>query len=1028
MKITACLIAKNEERCIARCLKSVSPLVDEIVVNDTGSTDRTVEIAESLGAKVIRSTWTNNFAEARNRAWDEATGDWVLWMDADEFIRRGDQEKIRAYLEQCEKNGQTVLAVNLYNYERKKFPDEIFESGPDPVASRTFGEMWPFVKIALCRNEKKRRYVGAIHEYVTEGKDKVMQARFVENDDVVFYHDGYSSEVATAKLDRNAALMKSEIISGDAPGSVYYYLGGDYTRYGMPGVAADVFEAYVYSESHLIQYGMNGYDMLDKNAQKSGMSGARRLRNAERGIEMHPRNPTGYFLKGTVLREHYRYEEALRAYAEGLEKKKVYHNPVEKEDTSQINLHIYGCAHVANICANAHDYEKAAAFYAEAYQRIMEHEEPQEDLNIPTEVRFGGGSQSANVRVSYMNQTAEQALDRFFAYTRMMSPEDAVQNICALYGAREVWEISNQTLEALLEVLRRYRCDEVFLTFFEELYKRTAKNDINFLTMMAAVGEYRGAATQFLSRADTSGEKIYLLKAIAAAYLGGEELISALLFDIEGEGEYGRVCRAASTLDGSGLEEDDIVSCVAVGVDLLAWRGADDKVCAFLDCLCARYGEIGITRVAELLGRHLHYDAARRYFEKQIAWRRDHGGDVGGSASTLAVLYCVINDAENAKKYALEAVAHGADPRPVREHIGLLARRMPTGPVKTALKDFHKQLSAWADTLRPFDPERTVDKKMDRAARELFSLTGESGEVWTRAMRLYFAAEIANRGGRPVDAEALFCEAFETEPRLAEYLVPSARPGHGYVFSEQAGSEEALCPVCGGAVKTEQCVSLLTDASFTPELHAIRHWERCGDCGHRFSREPGNPSGSAPARPKQVKYEHPIHLREYAKILREQAGEGSSVLMAAEDPAFIRASVLCAETVCCAMSGEQAELYRPGVEVLPFEGALTELSGDRTYDVCWLGDLCARSAEPDVWVAAAAQFLEKGGLLVAKLPVLEEDGVRIERRKILRDAGCVQIYSPASVRQFFEKHGFESAEVEAPEIFAPYRLFCARKK
>ncbi|HFB52376.1 MAG TPA: glycosyltransferase, partial [Anaerolineae bacterium] len=84
--VSLCMIVKNEEDTLADCLRSVGDFPAEIIVVDTGSTDRTVEIAESFGAKVSRFDWIDDFAAARNAAIRRATGEWVFWMDADDRI------------------------------------------------------------------------------------------------------------------------------------------------------------------------------------------------------------------------------------------------------------------------------------------------------------------------------------------------------------------------------------------------------------------------------------------------------------------------------------------------------------------------------------------------------------------------------------------------------------------------------------------------------------------------------------------------------------------------------------------------------------------------------------------------------------------------------------------------------------------------------------------------------------------------------------------------------------------------------
>ncbi|HVC21296.1 MAG TPA: glycosyltransferase [Vicinamibacterales bacterium] len=96
--LSLCLIAKNEERHLARCLGSARDLVDEIVLVDTGSTDRTVEIAASFGARVFHLAWQDDFSLARNYGLEQARGEWILALDADESIAARDHAQIRAVL------------------------------------------------------------------------------------------------------------------------------------------------------------------------------------------------------------------------------------------------------------------------------------------------------------------------------------------------------------------------------------------------------------------------------------------------------------------------------------------------------------------------------------------------------------------------------------------------------------------------------------------------------------------------------------------------------------------------------------------------------------------------------------------------------------------------------------------------------------------------------------------------------------------------------------------------------------------
>jgi glycosyltransferase involved in cell wall biosynthesis len=93
-RLSVCMIVKNEERFLGQCLASVKDIADELIVIDTGSTDRTVEIAREHGAHVGHFEWCNDFAAARNASIAPATGDWILFLDADEGLSPAEKRSL----------------------------------------------------------------------------------------------------------------------------------------------------------------------------------------------------------------------------------------------------------------------------------------------------------------------------------------------------------------------------------------------------------------------------------------------------------------------------------------------------------------------------------------------------------------------------------------------------------------------------------------------------------------------------------------------------------------------------------------------------------------------------------------------------------------------------------------------------------------------------------------------------------------------------------------------------------------------
>lgn len=88
---------KNEERYLAQCLSSVKDVIDEIIIVDTGSTDKTLEIAKSFNAKIFNFDWINDFSAARNFALNKCSGDWILYLDADEELNPKSLDDLNNY-------------------------------------------------------------------------------------------------------------------------------------------------------------------------------------------------------------------------------------------------------------------------------------------------------------------------------------------------------------------------------------------------------------------------------------------------------------------------------------------------------------------------------------------------------------------------------------------------------------------------------------------------------------------------------------------------------------------------------------------------------------------------------------------------------------------------------------------------------------------------------------------------------------------------------------------------------------------
>lgn len=162
--LTLCMITRNEESCLARCLNSVKSIVDEIVVVDTGSSDETKGIATAFGAQVVDVRWHDDFSEARNAALERATGGWILVLDADEAISAGDRERLGGLMERASEN-LSAYRLCTRNYTRKHSVVG-FTSNRGEYPEEQGAGWYPSEKVRLFPNDPRIRFAYPVHELV----------------------------------------------------------------------------------------------------------------------------------------------------------------------------------------------------------------------------------------------------------------------------------------------------------------------------------------------------------------------------------------------------------------------------------------------------------------------------------------------------------------------------------------------------------------------------------------------------------------------------------------------------------------------------------------------------------------------------------------------------------------------------------------------------------------------------------------------------------------------------------------------
>ncbi len=195
------MIVRNEAGFLPDCLRSVAPVVDEIVIADTGSDDGSDAIAREFGAEVFSLPWCGDFAAARNAVLDRARGAWMLYIDADERLDPIDAAALHAELDKPE-----MLAATVRFYPRTGF-----------TAYREY---------RLFRRAEDIRFSGVIHESIrpTLRRRIAETGGHIGESALTFRHVGYDGP-QTHKLDRNEALLRRQIAAHPTRAYLHWHLG-----------------------------------------------------------------------------------------------------------------------------------------------------------------------------------------------------------------------------------------------------------------------------------------------------------------------------------------------------------------------------------------------------------------------------------------------------------------------------------------------------------------------------------------------------------------------------------------------------------------------------------------------------------------------------------------------------------------------------------------------------------------------------------------------------------------------------------
>ncbi|GMA50029.1 beta 1,4 glucosyltransferase [Alicyclobacillus contaminans] len=196
--ISLCMIVKNEEDTLGRCLDTVQDLVDEINIVDTGSTDNTIEVARKYTDRVYQFDWTGNFADARNESFRHATKEYILFLDADDVLLERDRQLFKQLKETLD---PAVDSVSMY-----------YNAGMDEFGNVTLR----YRRNRLVKRERNYRWYGDCHNYLSV-------SGHIINSDIAVTHQSPPNK--TSRIGRNLSIYAAKIERGErfSPRDYFYY-------------------------------------------------------------------------------------------------------------------------------------------------------------------------------------------------------------------------------------------------------------------------------------------------------------------------------------------------------------------------------------------------------------------------------------------------------------------------------------------------------------------------------------------------------------------------------------------------------------------------------------------------------------------------------------------------------------------------------------------------------------------------------------------------------------------------------------
>lgn len=348
INISLCMIVKNEEKNLTRCLESIHKGVDEIIIVDTGSSDETREIAEKYGALIIDIDWDDDFSKARNESLKYAEGEWIIYLDADEELPKNTVDKLK-------------------DLSRDKDVTAWLFSIISPINGSSEGPINKHSNIRMFRNKKNYSFEGCVHEQVKPSILRTDPEAVIKDSGLIIKHHGYRQDRPgrRKKTLRNIRLLKKELATDPRNSFLNYNLGISYYMLKELKVSCNYYKKSLENVDHSLGYAPVLYRNYCVCLIETGEF-SRAIKIVNEGLAYYPDYPDLYFLKGEIFWEVGLLNEAENCFLRCIQFKK---SPVEYTTTAGVNSYM-ALENLAEVYAGKGNYKQALKYINQVLEEI----------------------------------------------------------------------------------------------------------------------------------------------------------------------------------------------------------------------------------------------------------------------------------------------------------------------------------------------------------------------------------------------------------------------------------------------------------------------------------------------------------------------------------------------------------------------------------------------------------------------------------------------------------------------------------